>query len=378
MHLHSAHVAFASVGLALCISLTACDGGGAGPTKRAAPTKQAPASADEQAEKEAAAKAAAAAEAAKRAQARRDQKRPLSELFPPGAVDLPTPLAGARFGMTADATRAAVPALTDSTTLTPEAFEGVTIRVQYFNRSKTLRLVQVALPAAEAPALLESRWGPPVPSAGARCWTNEQTGVQAVLDDGGKLLLRAFLPWRSILGVSEELDADDVKPDGGVETKSDDAAKKKPETSSKKQAKKQAKKKSAEGDAYPALGVEPEPLLGMSLEQVKSAYAEALRDSTVVSDARVVLTLPPHECSAKPTFIDLSVTEGVVSRVHLKLEYRSDADREAIATALKAKYGDAVATKDAVSTHYSGRVKVVVSHAVADRTYSLFISAKGK
>ncbi len=366
MHLHSAHAAFASVGLALCISLTACDGGGAGPTKRAAPAKQAQTGADDPAAKEAAAKAAAAEEAAKREQERRERKRPLSELFPPGAVDLPTPLAGARFGMTADAARAAVPALVDSTTLTPEAFEGVTIRVQYFNRSKTLRLVQVALPAAEAPALLESRWGPPVlapgSGEGARCWTNEQTGVQATLDGEGKLLLRAFLPWRSILGVSEDGDVDDVTPDGAVETTSD--------------AKKPAKKKSAKKSVkYPALGVEPEPLLGMKLEQVKRAYAEALRDSTVISDTRVVLTLPPHECSAKPTFIDLSVEGGVVSRVHLKLEYRSDADREAIAAALKAKYGEPVATKDAVSTHVSGLVKVVVSHAADERSYSLFISS---
>ena len=32
-----------------------------------------------------------------------------------------------------------------------------------------------------------------------------------------------------------------------------------------------------------------------------------------------------------------------------------------------------VATKDAVSTHVAGRVKAVVSHAAAERTYSLFI-----
>ncbi|MCB9751272.1 MAG: hypothetical protein H6713_14950 [Myxococcales bacterium] len=341
-------------GLALVAAALGCDGGAA---EREA----------ELAARRAAAQEAKAAEATPREPAQPTppvtpppQKKPLAELFPPGAVDLPTPLLGARFGMTEEEARAAVPALAEGTTLTPAAFDGVTIAVQYFSRSRTLRLVQVALPVDAAASTLESRWGPPLSRGGAdaaRCWVNAETGVQASLDGEGKLLLRAFLPWRSILGVPDEELGDAPAGDAPAPA-----------------AGKKGKGK-VDADAYPALGVEPEPLLGMTLDAVKREYAAALRDSAVVTDARVVLTVPPHECTARPTFVDLSVTEGVVDRIHLTLEHGGDAaTRDAIEAAITAKYGEAVARKDAVSTHVAGRVKAIVSRDEAAGTFSLFLS----
>lgn len=259
--------------------------------------------------------------------------KPLAELFPVGQVGMPTPLAAVSFADDEAAVRGKLPDLSEGATLQPSDYEGVTIRLQHFKQSQLLRLVQIQVPEGQALPTLRERWGAPreVVDGGAtlRCWTDRAAGLQAILGDGDRVLVQPLMTREAVLG--------------------DDPVK---------------------------LGFEVEPLVGMPLERVKEVYASAVADSAVVTEERVVLNLAPPACATLPTFVDLRVEGGKVTRAHVKLDYPDDASRDALLEQIKRKLGEPLATKETVSTYRRADPKIVVSHDPAQRRVDVFLTAK--
>ncbi len=211
----------------------------------------------------------------------------------------------------------------------PAGFSGVRLRVQFFKRSRKVRVLQAIVPGG-AQSLLTQVWGEPIRPAHTNlaCWLNPQAGLQATVQpEDDTALFHAYRPAASLLGTDRQL--------GFVTT----------------------------------------PLLGMEIADIQSAYPDYLLDSIPATDTRAVLMLPPTECSREPTFVDLRLARGRVDRIHLKLPYLGDPQRkETLLGMIRTKYGDPVAQRDAVVTYRLNGPKVLVADDPQSGVLSLFIS----
>ncbi len=254
-------------------------------------------------------------------------QRPLTDLFSRGAASLPEGLRQIDLRMGEQEVRKRVEALASTNAFSPEGFADVTLRLQFFTRSRQIRLIQVEVPGG-ARSLLTQLWGEPMRVRDdLDCWLNEQAGLQVTVGSDDTALVHAYRPSQVLLGDGEKF------------------------------------------------GFATTPLLGRELADIESTYPDYLIDSAEVTPLRAVLMLPPVECSREPTYVDLRIDRGRVTRVHLKLPYLGDeARKQTLLRTLQAKYGGPVAQRGTVVTYRLSGPKVLVEDDPATAMLSIFVS----
>lgn len=233
----------------------------------------------------------------------------------PAKPGLPLAVAALRFDATRAQAKAAAPTLADDGQVTLKGAAGVQLKVAFHGKVDQVRYVALALPTDAVPGII-AKWGQPERAKLGRRRTAAYWfggGVQAVLEsteDPARLTLWPYTPWKAQLG----------------------------------------------GDAD-RFGWESTSLLGLDRSAAlaaTTAYAPKFRGKTGIQ-----LSLPRHEYREDPTWAQLELTEGKVSAIHMRLDYRPlPTLKVAYMDAVRAKWGQPVKTDGKVSWFGDGRLSV--------------------